>query len=179
MQVLSHRNTEEFVVYKEFNYTYLTPINKYVQGKLEENRWDDYNELYHAIKLVETVQRAPDLWMETHCLIRQETILGVLLILGGEIDKIETKYPIPNKNNSLLLKYFHIIEKGKGYGSHWLNSVVLPYYKERNYKQIYINSSHVNSFPFYQRLGSQIIDYQQSSDNGLYQRQGKSFLITL
>lgn len=82
-----------------------------------------------------------------------------MLIVGGNIAHLEAKYSIENEEKALLLKYFHIVEKGKGCGSFWLNSVILPYYKSKGYLNLYVNSSHPDSFPFYFRLGTKIVDY--------------------
>jgi hypothetical protein len=117
--------------------------------------------------------------METHLLLRDNTILGVLLLLGGELTQVESKYRIENEHEAVLLKYFHISDKGKGYGNYWLKSVVFPHYKARGYSKLYTSSSHENSFPFYERLGSVIARYQQPSDNNCYERQGRCFAITL
>jgi hypothetical protein len=108
-------------------------------------------------------------------LLREGLNIGVLIIVGGDLKKLETKYDI--KDDSLLLKYFHITEKGNGYGSFWLRSVVIPHYRERGFKHIYVNSSHKDSFPFYKRLGSLIATYEQMSDNNLHCREGSCFLI--
>lgn len=177
MEVLLERNSEKFVLQKKFDITYLSPVGHYVQWKLENNLWDDYNELYHATKLTEDLKKQPNVWFDTHCLYRDDLITGVLLIVGGDVKKLETKYGI--KDKSLLLKYFHIIDKGNGYGSFWLKSVILPYYKLKGYQHIYVNSSHPDSFPFYKRLGSSIANYEQMSDNRLYRREGSCFLLNL
>jgi len=174
-EVILERNNEKFVVYKTFYIKYMSPINRYVQWKLETNHWDDYNELFHATKLAEDLKKYPDVWFDTHCLLRDDQIFGVLLIVGGHLKKLEAKYVIEEK--SLLLKYFHIADKGRGYGSYWLKSVILPHYKQKGYQHIYVNSSHKDSFPFYMRLGSMIATYEQMSDNNLYFRAGCCFLI--
>jgi hypothetical protein len=179
MKILYESSNEKFAVDKDFDFAYLSPIGIFVQSKLINKYWDDYNELYHATRLVEGIQKDSSIWMETHSIIKNDDIVGVLLIVGGEIKRLEKKYEIENENHSLLLKYFHIIDKGKGYGSFWLKSVIFPHYKERGYERIYVNSSHKNSFPFYERLGSHISNYEQLSDNSLYQRKGSCFLIKL
>lgn len=179
MEVLLERGHERFVLDKKFDFKYLSPIGYYVQWKLESNNWDDYNELYHATKLIEHLKKDANLWFDTHALIRNDSILGVLLIVGGKIKSLENKYPIEKEDQSLLLKYFHIIEKGKGHGSFWINDVVIPYYREKGYKHIYVNSSHQASFPFYKRLGSFITSYVQMSDHYLHEREGNCFSISL
>jgi hypothetical protein len=168
MEVLLEQEKEKFVVDTAFDIKYLSPVGRYVLWKLENNHWDDYNELYHASKLVEDLKKYTDIWFDTHCLFRDNTRIGVLIIVGGNIKNLETKYDI--KDQSLLLKYFHIVDKGNGYGSLWLKSVIIPHYKLKGYQQIYVNSSHPDSFHFYSRLGSPIANYEQMSDNRLYKR---------
>ena len=177
MNLLAEKEDIRFLVDTNFDIKYLSPVQKYVQWKLENNKWDDYNELYHASRLIELLKTQDNIWMETHLLFKNEEINGVLLIVGGEIKKLENKYSIEDQEHSLLLKYFHIVEKGNGLGSYWLRSVILPYYKEKGYRQIYLNSSHPDSFSFYKHFGSVISQYEQSSDNNLFKRLGNSFLI--
>src|SRR5665647_3323361 len=147
MEVLLERENEKFVFDTAFDIKYLSSVGHYVQWKLENNHWDDYNELFHVAKLVEDLKKHADVWFDTHCLFRDNRIIGVLLIVDGDLKKLETKYEI--KDKSLLLKYFHIVDKGNGYGSFWLKSVIIPHYKQKGYQQIYVNSSHPDSFPFY------------------------------
>lgn len=179
MQVLHQRANEEFIVDQNFHFEYFAPIGSFVQWKLATQQWDDYNELYHATRVVEAIKREPRVWMETHLLRRDQQLIGVLFMLGGELTRVEQKYRIDNEQQALLLKYFHIIDKGKGYGHYWLNAVLFPYYKARGYSTLYTSSSHEPSFPFYQRLGSEIARYQQPSDNQCYTRQGRCFAMAL
>ena len=173
-----HQNLK-FFVDTEFSIPYLSPIQKFVQWKLESDNWDDYNELYHASRLIETLRTYHDIWFESHSLFKEDKMIGVLFIVGGAIARLEERFVIEDETRSLLLKYFHIVEKGNGYGSLWLNSVVIPYYREKGYRQIYVNSSHKDSFPFYHRLGEKISEYEQQSDSHLNKRTGSSFLIRL
>ena len=179
MEILLQRENEKFILDKKFDIKYLLPIAHYVQWKLENNSWDDYNEFFHATKLTEILKKDVDIWIDSHIFYRNGFLTGVLLIVGGDISKWESKYVIKNEDQSLLLKYFHIIDKGQGFGSFWINSIIIPYYKERGYRQIYVNSSHKLSFPFYKRFGSLIATYEQISDNNLYLRNGNCFLINL
>lgn len=179
MQVLLKKDKEQFLLNKAFDISYLAPIARYVQWKLE-HQWDDYNELFHATQYVEEIQKEEDVWMETHTIQRDDQQIGVLFIVGGAVQKLEPKYTIEREGQSVLLKYFHIIEKGKGLGSCWLNEVIKPYYRERNFKNIYVNSSHPASFPFYQRMGGSLITtYDRKSDNRRFKREGSCFQIRL
>ena len=166
----------QFVLNETFQISHLAPIGEFVQWKLIHD-WDDYNELFHAAKLVQQIAKIENVWLHTHTLTKRNKNIGVLLIVGGDIHKIENKYPIAEK--SLLLKYFHIAEKGQGHGSFWLKKVILPHYKKDGYQQIYINSSHPKSFPFYEKTGDLITTYQQWSDNHLYQRIGNCYKVVL
>jgi len=177
VEILFERDNEKYVLDTAFDIKYLSPVGHYVQWKLENNRWDDYNELYHATKLTFDYKKHNDIWFDTHCIQRDNQIIGVLLIVGGNLKELETRYTIENK--SLLLKYFHITDKSKGYGSFWLKSVIIPNYRQKGYKHIYVNSSHKDSFPFYKRLGSIVATYQQMSDNELYCREGNCFIINM
>lgn len=179
MILLYHNQELKFYIDTEFNISYLSPVQRFVQWKLENKKWDDYNELYHASKLIEILKTHNDIWFDSHLLFKEDQIIGVLFIVGGKISKLEKRFRIENEDKSLVLKYFHIIEKGNGYGSLWLNSIIIPHYREKGFKQIYVNSSHKDSFPFYSRLGVKISEYKQESDNLLNKREGGSFLIKI
>lgn len=179
MILLSTNQELEFYIDKKFNIKYLSPILRFVQWKLENNKWDDYNELYHASRLIKMLKTHDDIWLDSHLLFKSNKMIGVLFIVGGNVSKLVENISIRIENKSLLLKYFHIVEKGNGFGSLWLRSVVIPYYGEKGYKQIYVNSSHKDSFPFYSRLGEKISDYKQESDNQINKRCGSSFLIKI
>jgi len=179
MDILREEKSAQYCCSKNFSYEYFTPISRFVHLKIEQNIWDDYNELYHAVNLVEKLKMEPGIWFDTHWIVQDENITGVMVIVGGNIKTLEKKYVIENENDSLLLKYFHIVDKGKGYGSFWLGSVIIPYYKSKGYRNIYVNSSHEKSFPFYKRFGSVIATYERMSDNGLFKREGNSFLIRI
>ncbi len=179
MEILLERGNERFVLDKVFDIKYLDPIGQYVRFKSDSGNGDDYNELYHATRLIEQLKQDPALWFDTHVLYRGDVITGVLFIVGGNILKLEHKFKIEQEDQSLLLKYFHIVDKGRGLGTFWINSVVLPYYRNKGFKYIHINSSHPDSFPFYERIGSLNATYVQVSDNNQFKRVGKSFLINL
>lgn len=178
MSVLYKEGNLKYEVVSHFEHRFLDPVQQYVSWKLN-NEWDDYNEFYHATQLMENLKKTKNVWFDSHTLTKEGKLKGFLLIVGGKITSLEDKYTIQKEEESVLLKYFHIVEKGKGYGSFWLKSVILPHYSSRGFKNLYVNSSHPDSFPFYSRLGSKIADYTKASDNGLYQRSGNSFLINL
>ncbi len=177
MDLLYTAQNLKFYLDKTFSIKHLIPIQRYVQWKLENDKWDDYNEFYHATNFMEIIKSCNEIWLDSHLLSRNDKITGVLFIIGGEISKLEKINSCKEEMGSLLLKYFHIEEKGHGYGSLWLKSVIIPYYKEKGYNQIYVGSSHVESFPFYSRLGTKISEYEKLSDNNLNKRIGNRFLI--
>ena len=88
-------------------------------------------------------------------------MIGCAFIVRGNIADNEGRYTIIEEKTALQIKYFHITEKGKGYGKNWLKEIIIPYYSELEYKRIYVNSSHPLSFAFYERLGERIANYTQ------------------
>lgn len=178
MTIISTRSDKSnFILHKTFTSKLFLPIAKYVNWKLENN-WDDYDELYHALKYIEEIKKTEGVWFEIHTIEKDDEIKGVLTIVGGAIRKLEKLDGFENEK-TILLKYFHIIEKGKGHGSYWLNSVIIPYYQNKGFQKIYINSSHPKSFNFYNKIGSEVKSYSKKSDNKLYERICKSFLISI
>ena len=89
MHLLAAKEDIRFLVDTNFDIKYLSPVQKYVQWKLENNKWDDYNELYHASKMIELLKTHENIWLETHLLLKNKVITGVLMIVGGEIKKTE------------------------------------------------------------------------------------------
>ncbi len=169
-------NNVNFVLYTSFNPKLFLPIGNYVNWKLQNN-WDDYNELFHSLNYIENLKQTEGIWFEIHTIEKNNEIKGVLTIVGGHINQLEVDDNIENKN-TILLKYFHIIEKGKSYGSYWLNSVIIPYYFNKGIEKIYINSSHPQSFNFYNKIGNEIKTFTKKSDNHLYERVCKTFLVS-
>ncbi|HMQ89638.1 MAG TPA: hypothetical protein PKB07_18705 [Flavilitoribacter sp.] len=178
MHTISQKDNLRFQVIRGFQTGYLEPVAHFVCWKLK-NDWDDYNELYHATKYFDGLLKNPNLWIDSHLIMHDDQIKGCLFLVGGAISGIEPKYPIEDEPTALSLKYFHILDKGRGLGRFWLNEVVMPYYAERGFKRIYVNSSHPQSFPFYLRFGEEICRYNKVSDIGGIPREGRSFLLKL
>jgi hypothetical protein len=153
-------------------------VGKFVLWKLK-NDWDDYNELYHASAFFEKVAADKGLWIEPHLMINENELAGVVFIIGGTITSIETRMNIQDEFRSLLFKYFHIIDKGKGLGKKWMKDIIFPYYKNLGYRSIYISSSHPKSYPLYEKYGKCIGTYSAFSDNKLFERNGKFFEVHL
>lgn len=179
MEILLQDNELVYCMTSDFKEKYLLPVQAYVSWKLENDSWDDYNEFFHALRFFSSVRQEQNVWVHTHLILRQEEILGVVFILGGALSQIEQRYQIEEEDHALLVKYFHIREKGKGIGTDWFQKLLIPYYRNKRFKRIYLSSSHQQSFPFYQRLGTPIAEYESLSDNGQSLRKGRSFCILL
>lgn len=178
MEIIKKKeNDVSFVLHKSFESRLFSPIGNYVNWKLEHN-WDDYNELFHAVQYIEQIKHIDGVWFEIHTIEKDEEIKGVLTIVGGAIDQLGVGEEIDGKD-TILLKYFHIVDKGKGYGSYWLNEVIRPYYAQKGFQHIYISSSHPKSFDFYKKIGAEVKTYHKKSDNQLYERICKSFLVPI
>ena len=121
--------------------------------------------------------------MDFHVMMQGEKNLGIALVNKGIIDyKIFFQDLTPiNENNKdvLIFNYFHISQEGRGLGQIWFRDIIMPYYKDKNFKTIYVKSSHTKVFSLYSRLGIEIGEYTNSSDNQLFMRKGKIFKIML
>jgi hypothetical protein len=167
-----------FYLSKEFKPEFLEPIGKFVLWKIK-NQWDDYNELYHATAFFEKVKTNKELWIDSHLMMKNDELVGVAFIIGGNIQNIDYRIEIYEERKSLLFKYFHILEKGKGYGTKWLSKIIIPYYQNLGYQSIYVTSSHLKSFALYEKYGHCLDEYTMQSDNKLFERKGKMFEIGL
>lgn len=167
-----------YCISKEFKIEYLAPVGEFVMWKLK-NEWDDYNELYHSTIFFEKVRANKELWIDSHLMLKDSKLIGIGFIIGGDIQSIENRIEIQHERKSLLFKYFHIIEKGKGLGTKWFSKVIFPYYKNLAYHDIYIASSHPKSFSFYEKFGIGIADYKLFSDSKINERVGRIFKVDL
>ena len=167
-----------FCLSDEYKPQFLEPVGKYVLWKLKIC-WDDYNELFHAAAFFEKVNRDKTIHIDSHLMFKKSELSGVVFILSGNLRSIEQRMQIKDEQYALLLKYFHIVEKGRGYGMTWLNEVILPYYNSKSFTRIYLASSHPDSFRFYEKFGCAIGEYYSKSDNQLFVRQGKYFMLEL
>jgi hypothetical protein len=172
----------EYLVEKGFSPKYLEPIAKNVLWKIR-NKWDDYNEVSHCCRFIESVRESRDIWIETHFIKNGSKIAGVLFVTGGNVDlsnlfKIKLPFQF-QEGKSITISYFHIIPEERGVGEEWLRNVVMPYYREKGIEEIFIKSSHLMAFSLYSRLGKEIDGYTTQSDNRLYSRKGKIFQIKI
>ncbi|MDN3595217.1 hypothetical protein [Zunongwangia endophytica] len=178
MKLLGTYKNLKYYLSNDIDPLYFSPILAFVKYKLEVN-WDDYNEFFHACRLFENLKKNDQVIVDSHLLFKDGNLIGCAFIVRGNIADLEERYKITEEKMALQIKYFHITEKGNGYGKNWLKDVIIPYYSELQYKRIYVNSSHPLSFPFYERLGEKIANYTQHSDNNLRERKGASFLLRI
>lgn len=177
MKVLGEKEDARFVLHTDFKSEFLLPIGQYVNWKLLNN-WDDYNELYHAVQFLVTIRDIDGVWFETHTIEKDEAIRGVIIMVGGKVKQVEPYCDLEEKY-TLLLKYFHIVDKGRGLGTYWLNSIIKPHYADKGFRHILVSSSHLQSFNFYEKMGKEVRTFTKHSDNGLFIRLCKSFLISI
>jgi len=178
MRTLFGNGELTFEVSRNFEPGFLKPVARYVLWKLQQ-KWDDYNELAHATRFFHHALNYPGVWVDSHLAKTNEILSGSVFLLGGHIAPLEGRYKIADPEHSLLLKYFHVVEKGHGTGQLWLKDVIFPHYRKQGFRHIYLSSSHPKSFQFYTRLGSEVGRYASKSDNGIYEREGRCFRIDL
>ncbi|WP_319371653.1 hypothetical protein [uncultured Ilyobacter sp.] len=182
MELLKKADNLEYYVEKGFSPKYLEPIAKNVLWKIR-NKWDDYNEVSHCCRFIESIRESHDIWIETHFIKNGFKIVGVLFVTGGKVDLdriFKVKLPCQFQDDkSITISYFHIVPEVRGIGEEWLRQIVIPYYKEIGIEEIFIKSSHLKAFSLYNRLGKEIEAYTTQSDNRLYSRKGKVFQIKI
>jgi hypothetical protein len=167
-----------YCISKEFKPEFLEVVSKYVTWKLKEG-WDDYNELYHASSFFEKIRSEKGIWIDSHLMYKDDQLEGTAFVIGGNIQKAETRTEIYEERKSILLKYFYILERGNGFGNKWLSKIILPYYQNLGYQNIYVTSSHESSFSLWKKHGHCLEEYIVSSDNKIFKRQGLFFEINL
>ena len=182
MEIISKIDGIDFGVTTKFKSEYIKPRIQNLLFKAE-NGWDDYNEVYHCCKLIESVKNCENMNMDFHVMIKDKKYLGIALVSSGILDyKRFFKEPIlinEDAKDVLIFNYFHISKEGRGNGETWLRDIIIQYYKSKQYKTMYLKSSHLKVFSMYRRLGIEIGEYTSSSDNKLFERKGKIFKIIL
>lgn len=183
MEWLLHENSElRYWINDTFEGAMLVPIMKNMLYKAE-NDWDDYNEVYHCCRFIEAVRKNPSVKIDFHYVKKGEETIGVGFMTYGEIDTptyFPTDFSVPDSiENALVFNYFHVSPEGRGIGEHWLRDIILPYYTEKGFVSVYVKSSHQRVFSLYKRLGECVASYKSESDNGLYDRDGEIFRISL
>ncbi|MFV0394244.1 MAG: hypothetical protein ACK5LC_07600 [Coprobacillaceae bacterium] len=180
MKTLHQKSNFYFNISNSFKSQFMIPVfnNCIIKAKEE---WDDYNEAYHFSQLVNTLQQNKDITTDYHYLLKDDSYVGIMMISYGSNNTTNMSLPnsIHMKQNSIVLNYFHISQEGRGNGEYWLRNIIIPYYKNKGFKTLYVKSSHSKVFSLYSRLGVEIAQYQSISDNNIHVRSGKVFEITL
>ena len=181
-QLLYENKGFNYSVTDTFESDMLVPITKNLLYKAEKE-WDDYNEVFHCCRFIETVCNTPEMKMDFHFIRSGQQTVGVGLATYGVIemhaffpDSFMVDEPV---EGALIFSYFHICAEARGTGEHWLKDIILPYYKEKGFASLYVKSSHPKVFSLYGRLGECVGQYSGKSDNELYLRSGKIFRIRL
>ena len=165
---------------------YLYPVKKYVQEKVDNNMYDDWNELEHTTKWIEKILKSicenrGDV-LEIYYLKDDEKIIGVIFCLSGSNNLREflQKNDIEQTDGKVAqLSCFHILKAYRGIGKKGLQDVVLKDLKEQGFEKVYIKSSHNKASSLYDKLGTIIGNYISISDNKLYKRYGNIYRIDL
>ena len=74
MEIIGRYNGVNFGISTEFKSEYLTPIIQNLLFKAE-NAWDDYDEIYHCCKLIESVKNNRNMTMDFHILLYFSAII--------------------------------------------------------------------------------------------------------
>ena len=165
---------------------YLFPVKEYCNEKINNNMYDDWNELEHTTKWIKEIlnslkENKKDV-LDIYFLKDNEEVIGVIFSLSGSnlIKKFFEENNIASTSKQIAqLSCFHIIKKYRGIGKKWLESEVLKDLKEQGIEEVYIKSSHNKALSLYDRIGSRIGNYIGISDNKIYQRLGYIYKINL
>ena len=165
---------------------YLVPVKEYGNEKINNNMYDDWNELEHTTKWIQKIknsleQNNEDI-LDIYYLKDKEKIIGVIFVLLGNnlIREFMKENNISSTSKRIAqLSCFHIIKDYRGIGKKWLESEVLKDLREQGIQEVYIKSSHNKALSLYDRIGTKIGNYLGISDNKLYQRLGYIYKINL
>lgn len=165
---------------------YLYPVQQYGKEKIDNNMYDDWNELEHTTKWIEKILKSINEnsrdTLDIYYLEDNENIIGVIFCLSGG-DNLQNFLKESNINLTndkvAQLSCFHIIKSYRGIGKKWLENEILKDLQEQGFKKIYIKSSHNKALGLYDKLGTKVGNYIGISDNGLYQRIGYIYEIKL
>lgn len=181
-QLLYENKGFNYSVADTFDSNMLVPVIRNLLNKAE-TEWDDYDEVYHCCRLIESVRKNPTMQMDFHYIKKGQDTIGIALITRGIIDTslfFPKGFHLADPADSILvLNYFHISTEGRGTGEYWLRDIIIPHYAEKGFISLYVKSSHPKVFSLYGRLGESIASYESESDNGLHHRSGKIFKISL
>lgn len=84
-QLLYENKGFNYSVTDTFESDMLVPIVKNLLSKLE-NEWDDYNEVFHCCRFIETVRNTPEMKMDFHFIRSGQQTVGVGLVTYGVIE---------------------------------------------------------------------------------------------
>lgn len=165
---------------------YLYPIEQYGNEKINNNMYDDWNELEHTTKWLEKILKSikknnGDI-LDIYYLEDKGNIIGVIFSLSGNdnLKKFLHQNNIVLKNEKVAqLSCFHIVKSYRGIGQKWLVNEVLNDLQEQGFKKIYLKSSHNKALRLYDKIGTRIGNYIGISDHELYQRYGYIYRIDL
>lgn len=173
------------MLFKDIN-KYLYPVQQYGKEKIDNNMYDDWNELEHTTKWIQKILKSinennGDI-LDIYYLEDNSNIIGVLFCLSVS-DNLKNFLEESNVNlindKVAQLSCFHILKDYRGIGKKWLKNEVLKDLQEQGFKKIYIKSSHNKALKLYDTLGTKIGNYIDISDNELYQRFGYIYRIDL
>lgn len=165
---------------------YLYPVKEYVQEKIDNNIFDDWNEHDHSMKWLKScldlIYQNSDIVLDIYYLEDNKKVIGVIFALSGNKDmlnffkenNIET-----NSKKVAQLSCFHILKDYRGIGKKWLQNEVLKDLKKQEIEEVYIKSSHNKALNLYNSLGILVGNYIGISDSKLYQRYGYIYKINL
>lgn len=165
---------------------YLYPVQEYVKEKIDNNMYDDWNELEHTTKWIEKIlksiyENSGDV-LEIYYLKDNEKIIGVVFCLSGSnnFKNFLQENDIEQTDNKIAqLSCFHILKDYRGIGKKWLEDEVLKDLKAQGVEKVYIKSSHNKASSLYDKIGTIIGNYISISDHQLYKRYGNIYRIDL
>lgn len=165
---------------------YLNPVKEYGNEKINNNMYDDWNELEHTTKWIEKIldsikEKNNDI-LDIYYIKDNDKIIGVIFSLSGSnlIKEFLKENNISSTSKKIAqLSCFHIIKDYRGIGKKWLEREVLKDLKEQEIEEVYIKSSHNKALSLYDRIGTKIGNYIGISDNKIYQRLGYIYKINL
>ncbi len=165
---------------------YLYPVKEYVQEKINNNMFDDWNEYTHSIKWLKScldlISKNSDSILDIYYLEDKGTIIGVIFALSGNkniLDFLNENNVETNSKKVAQLSSFHILKDYRGIGKKWLQNEVLKDLKNQGIEEVYIKSSHNKALDLYNSLGTLVGNYMGISDSKLYQRYGYIYKIDL
>ncbi len=165
---------------------YLYPVYQYGKEKIDNNMYDDWDEIEHITKWIKNVLKSinknkGDI-LDIYYLEDKSNIIGVLFCLSGSdnVQKFLQESNIKLTNDKVVqLRCFHILKNYRGIGKKWLKNEVLKDLKGQGVNKVYIKSSHNKALRLYDNLGTKIGNYIGISDHELYQRFGYIYRIDL